>query len=369
MLLMGGRGANLVGGVVAAPSGGIVGPSGVWVDVTPTDMDLAVDLSGISVNPTANDSFGAVGAAPDLTRPGVGYVGGCYQGVWRTADYGSTWVKTFTSTGGFDGCPWTVRVSPDGSYLLFLNGYGRDLGVWRSTDQAVSFTNVLPAGDVEADIHINPDDPLQVMSMPHGNGATWHESTDGALTWTDLGSLSPGDGCNGGQFVSSTVYLVRGPLGLFRMVKSSGTWTSTLTLAIEGPHGGTSFWRDDVNQFIYVGGVDATSRQRIWRTTMASGGAVWTLVDDALGGGAFGTCTIWGSATKLFAHANYGTHALYGPIARQALPSAGTSWSDAAGDFNVNMLNGAMQAFSMTDGVRTCHIGAFDNAGIWRYIE
>lgn len=348
----------------------ITGTSGVWTNVTPADMNLAVDLSGISSNPTANDSFAAVGGAADLSRPGVGYVGGCYQGVWRTADYGASWTKTFTATGGFDGCPWTCRVAPDGSYVIFLNGYGRDLGLWKSTDQGVSFTNVLPAGDVEADVHINPSDSLQVMSMPHGNGATWHESLDGCGSWTDHGSLTPGDGCNGGVFVSSSVYLARGPLGLFRMVKSGGSWTSTLTLAIDGPHGGTSFWRDAVNQFIYVGGVDSSDgRQKIWRTTFASGGAVWTVVDDALGGGGYATCTIWGSATKIFAHANFATHGTWGPTARQASPSAGTVWTDAAANFNAGMINGAMQGFSMTDGVRTCHIGAFDNAGIWRYIE
>jgi hypothetical protein len=338
----------------------------VWTNVTPAWQNLASDLSGISSNPTANDAYGATAPAADPTRPGVAYYGPAYQGVGKTTDYGLTWTQVFAPAGGFDGTAWRIAVSPDGTYVLALNGYGTSLGVWRSTNGGPNWTQVL-GGDNVSGIAINRSDPNQVIVAPHGpsDAAVWYESSDAGQNFSSIGAQDAGI-FSDIIFVSSTVLLARSPHGLQRMTKS-GTWSSSVILAdLEGPHGGSSFHYDAVRDIYYVGGLDnSDNRQKIWRST--NGGLGWTVVSDILGGGGYGPATVWGSTTKLFAQGNFATHGSYGPLALQADPATGTSWSNATVDAGVT--NGAHCACVMTDGVRKVHITANDNAGVWRYIE
>src|SRR5476651_1492449 len=60
--------------------------AGTWTNVTPA----AIDLDAASFN---HDNFGVQDVLVDPARPSHLYAFTCFQGVWKSADYGVNWVK------------------------------------------------------------------------------------------------------------------------------------------------------------------------------------------------------------------------------------------------------------------------------------
>jgi hypothetical protein len=129
-------------------------------------------------------------------------------------------------------------------------------------------------------------------------------------------------------------------------------------------------FRDATNGYFYVGvALPGPGRQQIFRTLLTDRGAsgTWSVVSDILGGGAYGSSTVFGTANNVYSQGNFATHASYGPLAEHAPLPAGTSW--VADTLDAGITNGAHSAAVLTDGHRWCLLTANDNAGIWRYIE
>src|SRR6185436_21168017 len=89
----GSGGSNTGGGAGGASggAGGVPGTSagtpGVWQDVTPAGINLAPGASGGGFP----DNYGVQDIVADPVRPADLYAFVCYQGVWRSTDYGVTW--------------------------------------------------------------------------------------------------------------------------------------------------------------------------------------------------------------------------------------------------------------------------------------
>lgn len=354
----------------------ISGTAGVWTNVTPAGVSLALDVTA-SPNWTGHmgtDAYGVAGLCGDPSRQNVAYFGAAQQGMWKTTDFGLTWAKCNTGPGGsiLDGHCWSIAIPSTGDYILANNGYGTNGGCYRSTDGGASWTQVI-SGDVNY-ITISDTDPLHVFALPHGpDDATgnWNESFDGGRTWLNHGAETPGI-FGDGAFLNDQTYITQTPNGLFRGTcpgyGQAWTWTEN-ALQLSGPHGGTRMMRDGVNGYFYVGGQEvASGRGRIYRCTLADGGQNWTQLDDSTGG-SYGPATIFASQSKIYAQGNYATHDPYGPIAIVAdRANAGAGlWSIFS--LHASMNNGAHAACTRTDGLRTVLLCSNENAGVWRYIE
>lgn len=365
---------------------GITGTSGIWVDVTPAGISLATDVTGAPnytghVGGGSIDAFGAIGMAADPYHAGVAYCGADNQGLWKTINYGLTWslINNGKTGGIIDGTLWGTSCGP--TYLLSCNGYGTNLGIARSTDGGVSFTQVL-AGDIDACVAVCAADTTRCMATTHGPASPgdplWKWSADSGVTWSDVtGSNSAASGpsiANNGSWLDANTFISQGPLGVWQGKESGGTWTWANVLAAESNHGGTQMFRDATNSKFYVGiALPGPGRQQIFMTTLANRGnlGTWSVVSDVLGGGAYGSSTVFGTSANIYSQGNYATHTSigspYGPVAEHAALPAGTSWG--ADTLPSGIHNGAHSAAALTDGTRRCVLTANDNAGIWRYIE
>jgi hypothetical protein len=73
------------------PSGGMaaetvaIPASGTWINVTPSGVDL--------VNALSCDNYGSITMVADPARPSDLYTQFHCQGVWKSVDYGLTWLS------------------------------------------------------------------------------------------------------------------------------------------------------------------------------------------------------------------------------------------------------------------------------------
>jgi photosystem II stability/assembly factor-like uncharacterized protein len=114
-------------------------------------------------------------------RPGVFYVGVCNGGIWKTDDYGRTWIPIFDDqpTGSI-GALAIAPSNPDVIYVGSGEGLQRpDLstgdGIYKSTDGGKTWTHLgLRAGQQIPQIVVDPKDPdrlfVAVMGSPYGAG-------------------------------------------------------------------------------------------------------------------------------------------------------------------------------------------------------
>ena len=108
-------------------------PTGVWMDVTPKNVDLVNDLSC--------GNYGTQTLQSDAMHPSHFYSMFNCQGIWKSTDYGTTWtgpINTGTNGAVLGDCAGGISVPPNSSsavptlYAACIRGAG--LGFWRSTN-------------------------------------------------------------------------------------------------------------------------------------------------------------------------------------------------------------------------------------------
>jgi hypothetical protein len=123
----------------------------------------------------------------DPSNSSVLYTATQITGVYKSTDGGATWS---TSNGAI--APWStangtfidvrrIVVDPAAPQTLYIGTFGR--GVYKSTDGASSWSNVLAPTAQIGCLLVVPGSPSTVYVCVDGNGI--QRTTDGAATWTD----------------------------------------------------------------------------------------------------------------------------------------------------------------------------------------
>ncbi len=350
-----------------------------WSDVTP---------SGISLDPTAfnNDNFGVQDVVADPARPSDLYAFTCFQGVWKSTDFGQTWAKINTGTNGDSldhGKLWTAAIDPNiqrdpsTSPTLWTATGDHASGVWKSVDGGVSWTayavdnttaaqassNSYFGNDVYA-LDVDPGNSLHLIAGFHGYPGI-SESIDGGSTWTtiavpaDIGaSLYPFFIHTGLAATTSKTWLTQAQWdsntnGICRTENAGLTWTHVAP-QLEHKHGSSQFFQPG-SGIVYAPSVNPDG---IFRSI--DSGKTWLQVSVS------SSNAIFGSPTVLYSMDSFATGGSYDPKLQSAA-ATGSSWS--AMMTVPAMSNGAKRAAVTFDGVHYVIVSGNWLGGIWRYVE
>ena len=157
-----------------------------------------------SIGPYRGGRTRAVAGVP--SQPNVFYIGVCNGGVWKTTDYGATWVPIFDDqpTGSI-GAIAVAQSDPNVVYVGSGEGLHRpDLsvgdGIYKSTDAGKTWTHLgLRDGQQIPQLAVDPRDPNKVFAAvaghPYGPNKERgvYRSTDGGQTFQKvLPVIQPG---------------------------------------------------------------------------------------------------------------------------------------------------------------------------------
>lgn len=139
-----------------------------------------------------SENIGRIGLAICKTQPNILYsiytTGSTYRGLFRSDDYGNTWVNAdpnnivATGSGTFSWYFGQVRVHPVNPDIV----YAMDVSFMRSTDGGLTWPVIYGYGgpsELYVDHHalaFHPDNPNYIIN---GNDAGINISTDGGVTW------------------------------------------------------------------------------------------------------------------------------------------------------------------------------------------
>ncbi len=351
-------------------------PAGVWVNVTP---------AGVNLNSSGED-YGVQDIVVDPVRPPDLYAFVCYQGVWKSTDYGLTWKKIDTGTNSShidSGRPWTAAIDPNPNRdpttpptIYTVDGYGNQLGVYKSTDgginwsyYAVNNTQGTKSSDVYS-LDIDPYDSSHLIAGFHDVG--FSESKNGGQTWQTIPVPSNFGISVYVWFVQSSsaattsgTWLTQAQWnnnssGMFRTTNSGMTWTQVQG-KLEHGHGSAQVYQDGKGK-IYASG-NAGQSGVIFRS--ADYGQTWASVKS----NNVPQDNVFGTPNYIYATNPYATTGNSAQHLQRSPASDGINWSDWKPTAPTGMTNGAKRAAVTFDGQHYVIVTGNWDAGIWRYVE
>jgi hypothetical protein len=347
----------------------IEGESGVWVDRTPAALNLAAGPVG--------DRFGVQDILPHPIIRGRAYMFSCYEGCWRTDNFGKTWYKVSGSSILDGGKNWGSAIAPvTGSYLLNTCGNNFDTGgagsaaevrrtIQRSADGGETWIKSADCGGDPYNVEICKYDENFAIAALHDNNH-FLESEDGGRTWTDHGVVNAAISNSGYVFYlhnkDTVLYQGTDSDPSFRGTKSGGVWTWTQITDLNSAghiHGMSQMFHDEVNGVFYLGAGANVGNDGIFRST--NNGVNWTKVSSTPS-----SCIV-GTLLKLYS--GIGSPSLSGdfdPRITIANRVPGTSWSAPS---DPGLLSGPKRYAVMTDGNRYCILAGSWFQGVLQYIE
>jgi hypothetical protein len=353
-----------------APMTGVSkGKVGVWENITP---------KGINLDPTANsgDNFGIQDVLADPVRPTDLYAFVCYQGVWRSQDYGDTWVQVNTGDGW--GKPWGTAISPQMDRAntkspVLMAGPSSPIGFLKSVDFGVTWSvTKLPDdfGDFRYQqvysIDIDPYDVNHIIIAFH-EAPDVGESTDGGMTWTKHPTPA-GQGTSYYPFFLNTgkAETTRLTWMTFPQETSTGKGLRTddggktwVELGKFQHHHGSAQLFDAGGGNVYVASMNPMGVQK-----STDYGVTFTQVTDMSNG------VVTGSMKFLYASVGVGyvkPTDNFDPQLIQAPIADDTNWTKM--DRPTDMFDGAKRIAVTHDEMHEIVVSGNWHAGIWRYIE
>jgi len=353
-------------------------PPGVWIDVTPSNVDLvdALDCS----------NFGTQSVQADPLMPGVFYAQFMCQGIWKSTDYGLTWTgpintgKSGTAAGDAAG---GITLPPSGGAteppVIYSAGIrGNGTGFWKSTNGGVDWTNyVVGAAGSRQDYYppiVDPYDADHLLMAGHEQDVLV-QSTDGGQTWTPVTIASGMDepGGTGAIFFLDTgtatttrgtwLWMAQqsgGTYGTWKTTNSGGAWQQVDKN--EHPHGSSQIYQPDTTGVVFMAGAYSALGWGVLRS--ADYGQTWAHL-----GGTGNETLVFGLAKNVYAMYGWaiGEGQTVAPgLEIAAQPGTGT-WTATATP--AGMTQGPAQAAVTSDGTHSIAVAACWNAGLWRYME
>ena len=350
------------------------GTPGVWENVTPGSVNLDPNS-----NPAGN--FGTTGIVADPARPSDLYFAVCYQGLWKSTNYGLSWTHVNTGTNGDKveaGRPMIALGSDPGRDpatppKLYSNSLYGALGMWRSVDGGVSWTDIWhdirsPAGaNISSAVWMDvmgptadPHDGDHLIVGMHGNtqGGAYDdhvfESFNAGDSWVDRGPTGNSTSLLLG-FVNSTTWIAQGDLfgggNTQRTTNSGSTWEDVGDMC--HPHGGSGY--------VDVGGGRLYLAAMNGLYTSQNYGADWTKIPNTPN-----TSVVAATPTTIYSSYGWATTGGGDPQIGRTNRATGSYTAMA---WPSGMSSGGIAWTSTTDGDRWIIVGANWNAGIWRFVE
>jgi hypothetical protein len=292
-----------------------LGSVGSWQNITPPQVVLPGQ---------APCDYGTNAFAVDPHNRANILLGTCNQGIWKSADCGSTWSHINTGRNGDTmDCArqWAFIPDPVESGVFYANsGYGcRSAGLFKSVDSGVNWDEVWPgtqasnqnvvAYNFAGGLSMDPDNHLHLLLGFHAQclgayaGACLSESRDGGLTWQFIRghpSWTGGEGTfayilNG--FGGTHWLFISQTNGLWRTSNSGATWT--LVNSTWGAHGAGQLYRANDGTY-YLGtasGLVRSTDGENWSIVPNTGSYVGGLVSDGttMYTSSFAVCLNWAS--------------------------------------------------------------------------
>lgn len=349
---------------------------GVWVNVTPPDVDL--------VNGSCSN-YGTETVAVDPVRTQDVYTLFMCQGIWKSTDFGQTWTGPINT--GKDGttmgdCAGGVTIPPNSTasppilYVSCIRGAGT--GFWRSTNGGLDWTSyMVTPGGARQDFYPSAVDPYddQHLLMAGHEMNVLVQSSNGGQTWTAV-KTDAGMQENGGtafiQFIDTgnatttrdtwlwMAQVTGGTIGTWRTTNGGASWTHVD--ANEHVHGSSQIYQPDNKGVVYMAGAYADSGWGALRS--ADYGATWMHVGQAQA-----ETVIFG--TSRFVYCMHGGAAGAGEMVDPMLelsPQPGIgSWTSPGTP--AAMTQGPAQVAVTNNGMYNVVLAANWNAGMWRYVE
>jgi len=349
------------------------------VNVTPPEVNLDPNLSCSGCN------YGALDVLADPVRPSDFYIFICYQGAWKSVDYGMTWTKVSKGMNSDlleSGRPWMGGIDPSTHRdpntppaLYTASGYGSHLGLYKSIDGGNSWT-IYPlkntqgaASDDVYSIDVDPGNSNHLIAGFHDVGLS--ESTDGGKTWTTIKvpngfgkSVYPKFVLTGSAATTSTTWISlaqweNNSNGMWRTTDSGKTWTQ-VNSKLEHGHGSGEIYQDGKGNIYAAGSSSDGPLQR-----SADYGVTWAAVKSGMvpQNGVFGT------PNYVYAELNGAILDGLDQHLQRSPASDGVNWSDWQPTAPKGMTNGNKRAAVSYDGSHYVIVTGNYLAGIWRYVE
>jgi hypothetical protein len=352
------------------PDGGSGGQVGVWENVTPASVNLDQTFGG-------GDNYGVQDVLADPVRPSDLYAFICYQGVWRSTDFGRTWKQT--NPGANWGKPWGEAIDPNPARdpnvaPALYAGVSNAIGFVKSMDFGATWTiTKLPDafGDYRYQqvysIDVDPNDSKHVIIAFH-EAPDVAESTDAGATWVKH-TTPPEDGgssyypffINTGNAATTrktwlTIPQQNGDARALRTTDGGATWTKLNKF--QHHHGSAEIF-DAGGGTLYVA---AMQPDGVHKST--DYGVTWNSLTTLSSGVV--------TATSKFFYTSVGlgwgnTTAPLNPTLVTAPRATDTAWKAMTAPAGV--VDGAKRIATTFDGTHNIVVAGNWHAGIWRYVE
>ncbi len=349
-------------------------PVGVWIDVTPSKIDLKAGACG---------NYGTKTVQVDPARPQDVYTTFHCQGIWKSTDYGQTWtgpLNTGENAAKVTDCAGSItlaRTSSSGPPTIHLSCIrGSGTGYWVSTNGGVDFTPHVAPASAGTDQQwyppvLDPSDGRHLLMAGHGND-NLVETADGGVTWKALVAPKPQkSGTSGMAFLEmgdpaktrrTWLWLAAqsgGTIGTYRTEDGGSTYAPVDKN--EHVNGATSVWQPG-GGIVFMAGSYSALGDGVLRSI--DYGKTWAHV-----GANMPETVVIGTSKSL--HAMYGwaigASGAVDPLWEHADEPGTGAWSKSA--VPTSWTQGPAQAATTNDGKNDIILMASYNSGMWRYVE